>query len=441
MIFLWEGLSRDEKLTLSLLGQTLASPEDHATAKDLYKASSRARYPWRLDIAPLSTALEALFGRDMLLKDRSATPGYAFRIDLWRHWVRRMHSVWQVMRELGIPFRGRRRLWPLWAGAAGLVAAAGIAILASRGEHGGTKRYGPPGPGQALSRISLSVVPSTAAILRDGRQVGIGSYDDSLSPRDYSFKFTATGYRDTVYIASLEAGRSTYYSVILRPWTGSVRILTEPAGAVIAVDGAPRGRSPMTVPNLGVPGSHKLRATLEGYVSADTEFVVRPDTTTPIQLSLTQSKALLSIMTIPPGARLQVDGIDRGVSNTTLELSGGAHHVIATLDGYSPVDTSVVLGEGTSSLVLRLPELPRSILVLKGDRLAVVMWVDEKVIGQEVFKAEATEVAPGWHTIRVSLRSLPTVSDSIYVEPGERIEYDYSAGRIISREKIPENPR
>jgi len=99
MIFRWQSLPREHKLTLALLAQVLQSSEVVATASQLLETLEEGGYGLSLALPTVSTALETLFGQELLSKDDAPTPGYNFRMDLWRLWVRRMHSVWQVMGE------------------------------------------------------------------------------------------------------------------------------------------------------------------------------------------------------------------------------------------------------------------------------------------------------------------------------------------------------
>jgi hypothetical protein len=104
MIFLWDGMERDEKLVLALLGEQLVDQDAHAGGDELVRLLRR--YPLDLDKAHIETTLEKLFKHEMLLRrDIGNEREYAFRMDLWRLWIRRQHSVWQVMRELGLEIR------------------------------------------------------------------------------------------------------------------------------------------------------------------------------------------------------------------------------------------------------------------------------------------------------------------------------------------------
>ena len=102
MIFMWEGMEDREKLVMALLAETIDDGDGFSRSRDLLEKIRAAKYPLDLDNAAIATSLEKLFGMEILLKNNKADAGYAFRMDLWRMWVRRMHSVWQVMREIGM---------------------------------------------------------------------------------------------------------------------------------------------------------------------------------------------------------------------------------------------------------------------------------------------------------------------------------------------------
>jgi len=98
MIYSWDALSDDEKLVLSLLGEALPDGNPYATAGEL-RASVRANdYPVNLSENTIRLTLEEMFRRELLEKDPA--DGFRFKIDLLRLWVRRSHSIWQVVKEV-----------------------------------------------------------------------------------------------------------------------------------------------------------------------------------------------------------------------------------------------------------------------------------------------------------------------------------------------------
>ena len=98
MIYSWDALSDDEKLALSLLGEVLTDGNAYATAGEL-RASVRANdYPVNLSENTIRLTLEEMFRRELL--EKNAADGFRFKIDLLRLWIRRSHSIWQVVKEV-----------------------------------------------------------------------------------------------------------------------------------------------------------------------------------------------------------------------------------------------------------------------------------------------------------------------------------------------------
>jgi ligand-binding sensor domain-containing protein len=98
MIYTWDVLSDDEKIALSLLAGMLADGQAFATAFEL-RASVRVNdYPVNLSENTIRLTLEEMFRRELLEKD--AGDGFRFKIDLFRLWIHRSHSIWQVVKEV-----------------------------------------------------------------------------------------------------------------------------------------------------------------------------------------------------------------------------------------------------------------------------------------------------------------------------------------------------
>jgi hypothetical protein len=98
MIYSWDALSDDEKLALSLLGEILADGNAYASAGELRASVKANDYPVNLSENTIRLTLEEMFRRELLEKDPA--DGFRFKIDLLRLWIRRSHSIWQVVKEV-----------------------------------------------------------------------------------------------------------------------------------------------------------------------------------------------------------------------------------------------------------------------------------------------------------------------------------------------------
>ncbi|MGQ9896464.1 MAG: carboxypeptidase regulatory-like domain-containing protein [Acidobacteriota bacterium] len=98
MIYFWDVLSDDEKLVLALVADTLMDEQDATSSARLSNRITECNYPMTLSEATIRLTLEELFRQELLEKYGPDT--FAYRVDLLRHWIRRSHSVWQVVGEV-----------------------------------------------------------------------------------------------------------------------------------------------------------------------------------------------------------------------------------------------------------------------------------------------------------------------------------------------------
>jgi hypothetical protein len=440
MIFLWDGLARDEKISLALLAGRLTGPEDRVRVADLLAALKEGHYSLRLSEARLSTALEGLFKKDFLLKDSEARPGYAFRMDLWRLWVRRMHSLWQVMREEGMqirrdPHRGRRRAAVLSAGLLVLVPLSLVLLRGRPAPPGDAREAGIPAyhPGEA--EVRLEVVPSRAAILAEGGAlVGLGAYRGIVQGgREHTFRFRASGYVETTLTVEAPAGTTVSRTVSLRPQRGSLRVETDPPGARITVDGRPVGRSPLLVPGLEVPRVHRVAAALQGRTPAQKECAVAADSVMRIALDLPPPRVTLLLETSPSRAEIRLDGNLRGTSPLVLDnLAAGRVRLTARRDGYRLADTSLELHEGSQEIQLPLRREPPAVFMAQGDEPATI-YIDGELVKENVQNSGERELAAGIHRIQIRRIAGGVFEDTIRVRSGELVLYDFTQRKVLRR--------
>jgi hypothetical protein len=434
MVFRWDGLERDDKLVLALLAECLAAPEGHATADDVLAHVKRRAYPLELDRARVATTLEKLFKTELLLRsDRDGGPGYAFRMDLWRLWIRRQHSVWQVLREEGLAIRkaapSRGRIVAAGLGVAGVVALAIVPrlMLGRRGADQVVAAGGPQG------FVIVDVRPDGAVLRIDGRRASVGSLRDSIAAGEHRFELTAPGYADTTLTGRVAPGDTLALALDLRARVGDLRVETRPPGAEVSVDGRVVGRSPLTVRGLGVPTPHRVEAAREGYGVARADVTLQPDATTTTSLALEAGRTDVVVTTDPGRSEIRVDGVPRGASPVTLTaLALGRHVIRATRAGYTQVESTIAVTAATRQVHLTLAPAPPGVLVVLGDRPAQI-YVDGMLAVENVQNSGPRPLPPGDHTVRVILVSGEILDHTVPVRSGERTIYDFSKNVVTHR--------
>ncbi|MEO6954793.1 MAG: PEGA domain-containing protein [Polyangia bacterium] len=102
-----------------------------------------------------------------------------------------------------------------------------------------------------------------------------------------------------------------------------VAITSHPVGATCVVDGAPAGRTPVTLPLDN--GTHAVVLTMDRYASLETT-VVAPGS---LDATLKRPEAKLKVTSSPTGGEVKIDGQERGVTPLSVSLSAYENHEVA----------------------------------------------------------------------------------------------------------------
>ena len=443
MIFLWDGLERDEKLALALLAEALDDGEAHAGVEDLKRLLHRRGYPLDLDLARLATALEKLFKGEFLLRRDRAHSQYAFRMDLWRLWIRRQHSVWQVMREEGLELRPVRPKMLRWVAAGGALAVLAIAWgiggpLRDRRDPGSRGREDDLAP---RAFLALEVVPDDAMVYLDGRRAGMGAFRDSITAdHDHRIRVTAPGHADSEAVARLPAGTTQTRRIELRVLLGDLRVETDPPGVEIMVDGRQEGISPVVVRSLAVNRLHRIEALRAGLAPVQRDVTVRPDSSVSIMLRLAGERSRVLLTSDPLGCDVKIAWDGGGTAGTTpveVALPAGRSRFVFARQGYQDAETTLVVAPGQGRLHMMLVRESPGVLVVQGDRPAQI-YVDGSLVVENVQNSGPRELASGAHLVRVVLVTGESSDHSVMIRTRERAIYDYSRGTVSYR---PEGAR
>jgi hypothetical protein len=157
-----------------------------------------------------------------------------------------------------------------------------------------------------------------------------------------------------VAVALVEGGviATRAYRQPAAPTLGTLSVQTNPPGVAVFVDGVAHGNTPARL-SLSA-GSHIVELRGRGVprvipvtISAGTE------SSQYLELPETPSSGSLLVQSDPAGARVSVDGVDRGVAPVSVgDLAPGEHEVVLQADGGTPVKQRVVIQAGVTSSVL-----------------------------------------------------------------------------------------
>ena len=115
----------------------------------------------------------------------------------------------------------------------------------------------------------------------------------------------------------------------------TLAITSEPSGATVKLNGQARGSTPLEIEGLR-PGTYTLRLDIDGHDAWEGDVVVTKESAPPVEATLKRRVSTLSVVSVPPGATVLLDGEDVGVTPTRREgVLPGKHTVTLRLQGYS----------------------------------------------------------------------------------------------------------
>jgi len=126
---------------------------------------------------------------------------------------------------------------------------------------------------------------------------------------------------------------------------GYLRVVTEPPGAEVGVDGRGLGVTPFDGP-IEV-GTYRLTVTRNGFLRVEEEVTVAEGGELARTFQLEVAPATLRLATEPAGARVTLDG--KRVGETPVELQDvapGTHQIVIEAKGFFPYETNIELVAG-----------------------------------------------------------------------------------------------
>jgi len=191
------------------------------------------------------------------------------------------------------------------------------------------------------SPVTFRSSPAGAKLKIDGEGVGRTPVTRELLAGTHIYEISLAGHRP--FRASVEVAPETPLEVPvvdLAAVDGRLRIVTEPAGATVSVDGQVRGTSPLEVAvSPGVP--HEVAASVAGHDGARRSAQVAADTRQEVALTLPPRLGTIVFAAEPGDADLIVDGTPRGHASQSLALPAIPHDIEIRKAGHETYSTTI----------------------------------------------------------------------------------------------------
>ena len=235
----------------------------------------------------------------------------------------------------------------------------------------------PPGCHIAIDGVSSGVTPRLIT---------------GLAVKDtYSVKLTKAGYQPQTISVKFNGREPLVREETMVLDSGVIHVLSDPAGAEVAVNDVVRGVTPLLV--KGVPkGRAMVKFKLPGFKDEVRELVMRAGDQQTLSVAMTALPGTLNLISIPDGASFYVNDKAYGRGPVAIpSLSPGEYSVRAEMDGYGTMTRTVRISSGESAREeFRLSNVMGSLEVRSSPPGAQVV-LDGRILGTTTASGEGTE--------------------------------------------------
>ncbi len=200
--------------------------------------------------------------------------------------------------------------------------------------------------------------------------------------------------------------------------TGILKVRSNVEGAEVWVDGALLGTAPLS--KYVAVGSHQLRVVADRYDPFVRKIDVDADKTVEVQAALTPGAGTVEFAG-PAGARLALDGVDRGPLPIRLPNPGaGAHTWRVEAPKFEPAEGRLEVVAGKNYLVDVEMRSSRGVFVVESTPAGASVSLDGAVVGVTPLRLENVE--PGAHVVMLTHPERAGVLERVDTSDGSRGE-------------------
>ena len=294
---------------------------------------------------------------------------------------------------------------------------------------------------QPAPTASLRVVtdPSAATIYVDKHNMGTSPLDlPNLSPGKHLVEIHKKGYQTWRQTADLDQTKRNIVEAKLTRNQGLLLIRTTPEGASIRINGIDRGRGPLLVTDLDT-GDYRIGVASAGYIGKEVRVKLPDRRPRMVDVSLLSDFGKLVIDSVPTGAAVTLNGIDKGTTPVTLDrIPTGTSTLELAAEGYKRHSETLRLTAGeTQQLSFPLEAIPASMRVVSIPLKARV-YVNNQFEGNApVF---LSDLVPGQYRVRVELPDHDPAARTVTLKRAERVVEEFRLKANVGAVKLTTEP-
>ena len=169
--------------------------------------------------------------------------------------------------------------------------------------------------------------------------VGTTTFQKKLPYGTYNYRIKKSLYHDAVGEVVVD-GAKVNKTIVLNPAFGSLKVVTNPSGATVTIDGDERTfTTPCTIDKL-LSGKYNVNILASQYASQQHIVTIKDNEQTPLDVTLDARFAQVTINTLS-NAKIVINGEQRGVGGFEGELGEGIYDVEVSLAQHRSVSRQI----------------------------------------------------------------------------------------------------
>ncbi len=298
---------------------------------------------------------------------------------------------------------------------------------------------------QAQVPVNVTSTPSGAMVYLDDTSNALGTTPlkkVKISKGSHTLIFRLSDYQEQRLTVSVSKRNQTFQVTLSAMGTVDLNATSsEMNGATVTIDGEQVGQLPLR--KALSPGRHMVQVTKQGFGNFQKWVDVVAGQALAIAVTLDKTSGSLIVSADVGGARVSVDGQDKGASPVVIDdLSAGPHSVEVRADGFPALRETVTVRAGeraTFSAQLRgqrgptgsiniISNVPGARIYLDGEDIGTAPVVKEDIVqGDHIIEAQARGYEPVQQTVSVGSNQRSTVSIRFSKQAPGTIQVDTDA--------------
>ena len=194
----------------------------------------------------------------------------------------------------------------------------------------------------AWANVHITSNPAGATVSVEGKILGTTPLTAELVQGDRLVDISLPQHKTVQVPVPVTAGvDQTLQTVDLSAADGTLRVVSNPPGASVTVDGEYRGQTPMDLA-LASNSRHQLRFFMDGYSTVERAVDVRAGDLRDMNVELTPVFGKVAISSSPADAQVFIDGALAGTAGQTFTLPTRSHSIVVRKAGYEDYQTTIV---------------------------------------------------------------------------------------------------